>query len=98
MSKRERLAAYVARISRAKASCYSSRDLQALFGVSDRTVRDWWARGYLGASRRGRLRVSEADVLRFIFNGDGKYSLARVHQEWFRYLVFGQREGVANGL
>ncbi len=72
---------------------YAPAHLQKLFGASAAQVRHWIEKGLLGKSRSfsPEARVSKTDLLRFISVCYREYDLARVHQEWFKALVFGYR-------
>jgi hypothetical protein len=73
---------------------YAPSHLQTLFGAGADKVRHWIEKGLLGASRSysPEARVYETDVLRFIFDCYQQYDLARVHQEWFKALIFGDMD------
>lgn len=69
---------------------YTPGELAKLFGAGPGKVRRWIEKGLLGASRSFSLemRVSQTDLLRFVENCGSEYDLARVHQEWFKALLF----------
>jgi len=71
---------------------YTPGHLQKLFGTRPEKVRHWIEGGLLGASRSfsPETRVSRSDLLRFIERCHSEYDLARVHQAWFKALLFGE--------
>jgi len=77
---------------------YTPAHLATLFGARPEEVRLWIEKGLLGNSQnllggQGHdARIPEADVLRFMLNCRASYSLARVHQEWFKALVFAEAD------
>jgi len=70
---------------------FTPAHLGKLFGARAEKVRHWIEYGLLGAPRSfsAGARVSETDLLRFISRSYQEYDLARVYQEWFKALVFG---------
>jgi len=74
---------------------YAPAHLQKLFGFGARPekVRRWIERGLLGASRTfsPETRVSETDLLQFVERCPAEYDLARVHQDWFKALLFEEK-------
>lgn len=73
---------------------YTPGHLRKLFGAGAEQVRHWVERGLLGASRSfsSEARVSGTGVLRFIFRCYREYDLRCVHQEWFKAVVFGEKD------
>jgi len=88
------------RISRLKLSRrltvgYNVSDLVELFGLCRTRVDSWVNCGLLGepqghGGHGGNIRFDEAAVVRFICEHSREYDLARVDQEWFKRLVFGE--------
>ena len=62
-----------------------------VFGVNDGTVRRWIDRGLFGkAHQHGRaVRLTEANVVRFIRTYPHEYNLRRVDQVWLKGMLFG---------
>jgi hypothetical protein len=55
-------------------------------------VRRWVERGLFGrAPYRPEMRVPETGVLDFLRTRHSEYDLTRVHQQWFKALLFGER-------
>ena len=69
---------------------YTPAHLRNLLGVPTSKIRRWVESGLLGASQSfsPEMRVSKANLLRFIENSQAEYDLAKVHQEWFKTLLF----------
>ena len=70
--------------------------LARLCGVGLEKVRRWVERGLFGrVPYRPEMRVPETGVLYFLRTRHSEYDLTRVHQQWFKALLFGERmEGV----
>jgi DNA-binding CsgD family transcriptional regulator len=64
---------------------YTQDDLRQLLGVSNRSIKDWLAWGWL---RMVQNRIPEASVSRFLRLHSEQYHLGRVDQAWFKGLVF----------
>jgi excisionase family DNA binding protein len=65
-------------------SPYSAKEVAALIGVSDRTVRRWIAEGQLPARRYGRqLRIAAEDIDRFVDRAGFEDSLHQISDQAF---------------
>jgi hypothetical protein len=66
---------------------YSNDDLCYCFGVSDATVRRWFAARWL-VPKPGSGRVPEHQIRPFIFAHPREFDLRRVDQAWFKGIAF----------
>jgi hypothetical protein len=77
------------RLMRETRAGYTPAHLRTLLGVPSSKIRRWVDVGLLGAARSfsTEMRISKANLLRFIENSQAEYNLAKVHQGWFKTLL-----------
>lgn len=84
------------KLSRAVREGHNSATLAACFGVSAMTVLVWVSKGLFGKVERGprgRLMITDAQILAFVRDNPRAFQLARVDQTWFLDLLFNREAG-----